>query len=63
MSFFDILHDTEARYMLAYCLACAVPWTLAVILACRISASTRKIGPNAKTRPEVRPTKMDANIK
>ena len=36
MSFIDLLNDPEARYMLAYCIACAVPWTLAVILYYRI---------------------------
>lgn len=36
MSLFDIWNDAEARYMLAYALACCVPWSLTIILYCRI---------------------------
>lgn len=36
MSFLDVLADPEARYMLAYCLACNVPLILSVALYYRI---------------------------
>lgn len=41
MSLLDVINDPEARYMLAYCITCAVPITLFGILVYRVRHSIK----------------------
>lgn len=62
MSFLDALADPAGRYMLAYCLVCAIPWTLAIILYYRIRynvGQTRTLRAKLVALPDFRRSKQN----